>query len=221
MIRVRIKNRKGKTMPEKETDIVSLEKCPVITISREYGALGRTLAAALSERLGIPYYDRDFVRKTAEVSGYGVEDIEREGEDLRRSSKVLNSILNSAVSYTSSHDEIFKAQKKVVLELSKSPCIIVGRCADHILREAGVDAFSIYLYASLQDRMARAQDLAENGDMRLDKYIEKRDRLRRTYYKKYTGCDMGNANNYNICFDTGRIRIETCTDIVLQILQQG
>ena len=221
MIRVRIKNRKGKTMPEKETDIVSLEKCPVITISREYGALGRTLAAALSERLGIPYYDRDFVRKTAEVSGYGVEDIEREGEDLRRSSQVLNSILNSAVSYTSSHDEIFKAQKKVVLELSKSPCIIVGRCADHILREAGIDAFSIYLYASLQDRMARAQDLAENGDMRLDKYIEKRDRLRRTYYKKYTGCDMGNANNYNICFDTGRIRIETCTDIVLQILQQG
>jgi cytidylate kinase len=163
----------------------------------------------------------DFVRKTAEVSGYGVEDIEREGEDLRRSSQVLNSILNSAVSYTSSHDEIFKAQKKVVLELSKSPCIIVGRCADHILREAGIDAFSIYLYASLQDRMARAQDLAENGDMRLDKYIEKRDRLRRTYYKKYTGCDMGNANNYNICFDTGRIRIETCTDIVLQILQQG
>ena len=125
------------------------------------------------------------------------------------------------MSYTSSHDEIFKAQKKVVLELSKSPCIIVGRCADHILREAGIDAFSIYLYASLQDRMARAQDLAENGDMRLDKYIEKRDRLRRTYYKKYTGCDMGNANNYNICFDTGRIKIETCTDIVLQILQQG
>ena len=208
-------------MPEKETDILSLEKCPVITISREYGALGRTLAAALSERLGIPYYDRDFVTKTAEVSGYGVEDIEREGEDLRRSSKVLNSILNSAVSYTSSHDEIFKAQKKVVLELSKSPCIIVGRCADHILREAGIAAFSIYLYASLQDRMARAQDLAAHGDMRLDQYIEKRARLRRTYYKKYTGCAMGNANNYNICFDTGRIRIETCTDIVLQILQQG
>ena len=193
----------------------------IITISREYGALGHTIAGELAQRLGVEYYDKDLVKLTAQVSGYSVEDIEREGEDLRRSSQVLNSILNSAVSYTSSHDEIFKAQKKVVLELSKSPCIIVGRCADHILREAGVDAFSIYLYASLQDRMARAQDLAENGDMRLDKYIEKRDRLRRTYYKKYTGCDMGNANNYNICFDTGRIRIETCTDIVLQILQQG
>ena len=60
-------------MPEKETGIIPIEKCPVITISREYGALGRTLAAKLSERLGIPYYDRDFVKKTAEESGFAVE----------------------------------------------------------------------------------------------------------------------------------------------------
>ena len=117
-------------MPEKETGIIPMEKCPVITISREYGALGRTLADKLSERLGIPYYDRDFVNKTAEQSGYDVEEVKRDSEELKPSSKVLNSILNSAVSYSSSHDAIFKAQKEVVLELAKSPCIIVGRCAD-------------------------------------------------------------------------------------------
>ena len=150
-----------------------------------------------------------------------MEEIDREGEDLRPSSRMLNTILNSAVSYSSSHDEIFKAQKKVVLELSKSPCIIVGRCADHILREAGINAFSIYLYASVQDRMKRAGDLGENGEMRLDKYIEKRDLQRRTYYKKYTGCEMGNANNYTICFDTGRINIQTCVDVVVHILEQA
>ena len=66
-----------------------------------------------------------------------MEDVEREGEDLSPSSALLNTFLNSAVSYKSSHDEIFKAQKAVILELSKSPCIIVGRAADHILREAG------------------------------------------------------------------------------------
>lgn len=207
-------------MPEKEPGMGTEKKCPVITISREYGALGRTLAAELSERLGIPYYDRDFVKKTAEASGYAEEEIDREGEDLKPSSRVLNSFLNSAVSYSSSHDEIFKAQKKVVLELAKDPCIIVGRCADHILQEAGIDAFCVYLYASVQDRMQRAGDLAENGNMRLDKYIEKRDLQRRTYYKKYTGCDMGNANNYTICFDTGRINIRTCADIIMQILEQ-
>ena len=207
-------------MPEKEAEIIPVEKCPVITISREYGALGRTLAKKLSEKLGIPYYDRDFVTKTAEESGYTVEDINREGEDLSPSGKFLDNILNSTVSYSSSHDAIFKAQKKVILELSESPCIIVGRCADHILREAGVDVFCIYLYASVKSRLAHAKELGEYGHMNLEKYIEKRDKLRKTYYKQYTGCEMGNANNYTICFDTGRISTAACADAVLGILSR-
>ena len=207
-------------MPEKETGIIPIEKCPVITISREYGALGRTLAAKLSERLGIPYYDRDFVKKTAEESGYAVEDVEHEGEELSTSGRMLNKILNSAVSYSSSYDGIYKAQKKVVLQLAQNPCIIVGRCADHILREEGKDVFCVYLYASVKDRIDHVTELAENGTMSIEKYIEKRDKLRKTYYKQYTGHEMGNANNYNICFDTGRINAETCADIIIDILSR-
>jgi cytidylate kinase len=207
-------------MPEKETGIIPIEKCPVITISREYGALGRTLAAKLSERLGIPYYDRDFVKKTAEESGYAVEDVEHEGEELSTSGRMLNKILNSAVSYSSSYDGIYKAQKKVVLQLAQNPCIIVGRCADHILREEGKDVFCVYLYASVKDRIDHVTELAENGTMSIEEYIEKRDKLRRTYYKQYTGHEMGNANNYNICFDTGRINAETCADIIIDILSR-
>ena len=207
-------------MPEKETGIIPIEKCPVITISREYGALGRTLAAKLSERLGIPYYDRDFVKKTAEESGYAVEDVEHEGEELSTSGRMLNKILNSAVSYSSSYDGIYKAQKKVVLQLAQDPCIIVGRCADHILREEGKSVFCVYLYASVKDRLDHVAELAENGTMSIEKYIEKRDKLRKTYYKQYTGHEMGNANNYNICFDTGRINAETCADIIIDILSR-
>ena len=207
-------------MPEKETGIIPIEKCPVITISREYGALGRTLAAKLSERLGIPYYDRDFVKKTAEESGYAVEDVEHEGEELSTSGRMLNKILNSAVSYSSSYDGIYKAQKKVVLQLAQDPYIIVGRCADHILREEGKNVFCVYLYASVKDRLDHVAELAENGTMSIEKYIEKRDKLRKTYYKQYTGHEMGNANNYNICFDTGRINAETCADIIIDILSR-
>jgi cytidylate kinase len=207
-------------MPEKETGIIPIEKCPVITISREYGALGRTLAAKLSERLGIPYYDRDFVKKTAEESGYAVEDVEHEGEELSTSGRMLNKILNSAVSYSSSYDGIYKAQKKVVLQLAQDPCIIVGRCADHILREEGKNVFCVYLYASVKDRLDHVAELAENGTMSIEKYIEKRDKLRKTYYKQYTGHEMGNANNYNICFDTGRINAETCADVIIDILSR-
>ena len=207
-------------MPEKETGIIPIEKCPVITISREYGALGRTLAAKLSERLGIPYYDRDFVKKTAEESGYAVEDVEHEGEELSTSGRMLNKILNSAVSYSSSYDGIYKAQKKVVLQLAQNPCIIVGRCADHILREEGKNVFCVYLYASVKDRLDHVAEHAEIGTMSIEKFIEKRDKLRKTYYKQYTGHEMGNANNYNICFDTGRINAETCADIIIDILSR-
>lgn len=205
-------------MPEKETSMEPEKKCPVITVSREYGALGRTLAEKLSERLGIPYYDKDFVKKTVEESGYAEEDVLREGEELRPTSAVLNRILDSAVSYSSSHDAIFKAQKKVVLELAKSPCIIVGRAADHILREAGIEAFSIYLYAPVRERALHMEDRVDSGGLNIEKYIAKRDQMRRTFYKRYTGHAMGNANNYNICFDTGRISIEMCADIVCSIL---
>lgn len=206
-------------MPVKEPGMEAEKKYPVITISREYGALGRTLASILSDRLGIPYYDKDFVKKTAEDSGYSMEDVEREGENLSRPSAIMNSLLNSAVSYKSSHDEIFKAQKAVIMELSKSPCIIVGRAADHILREAGTDVFCIYLYASVQDRRVNMENRVDSSELSMEKYIAKRDKLRKTYYKTYTGCEMGNANNYNICFDTGRINIDLCADIVCRILE--
>ena len=119
------------------------KKIPVITINREYGAGGRSLAEILSDKLGIPYYDREFVSKTVEESGYDVEDVEREGEEMSRPSKVLNNILNSTVSYSSSHDAIFSAEKKVILELADKPCIMVGRCADYILGQAGIDTVSV------------------------------------------------------------------------------
>ncbi len=199
---------------------VAEKKYPVITISRQYGALGSTLAKALSERLGIPYYDRDFVKKTVEKSGYEQEEVEHESEDMSTSTAMLNSFLNSAVSFSSSYDKIFAAQKQVVLELAESPCIIVGRCADQVLKKAGIDAMSIYLFASVKERTKRAAELAENGDMNLEKYIEKRDKLRKTYYKTYTGHEMGNADNYTVCFDIGKISIPTCVDIIVKILEQ-
>lgn len=200
---------------------MEMKKLPVITISREYGAGGRTLAAALSERLKIPYYDRELVTKTMEESGYDEEDVEREGEEMSRPSKVLNNLLNSAVSYSSSHDAMFEAAKKVILELAEEPCIIVGRCANMILAEAGIDAVSIYLHAPFEMRLKRTEELAEYGDITPAKFLEKRDELRRTFYKQYTGYELTDASNYTFCFDVGKISIPRCADIVVNLLEQG
>ena len=197
------------------------KKIPVITINREYGAGGRSLAAILSEKLGIPYYDRDFVRKTMEESGYDEEDIEREGEEISRSSRMFEHFLNSTVSFSSSHDAIFKAEKKVILKLAESPCILIGRCADRILAEAGIDNISIYLHAPLDKRLKRVAELKEKGESNPEKFIEKRDSQRRTFYRQYTGADISDASNYTFCFDTGKIGIPLCADMVLDMLEQA
>jgi len=197
------------------------KRLPVITINREYAAGGRTLAAILSEKLGIPYYDEDFVSKTVEESGYDKEDVEREGEEISKPSQLLNGFLNSAVSYSSSHDEIFKAEKKVIIELAESSCIIVGRCANHILKEAGIDTVSIYLHGPVDKKIKRALELAEYGDMKPEKYMEERDSKRRNHYKYYTGSDITDASNYTFCFDVGRVSILKCAQIVLDLINNA
>ena len=195
-------------------------KTPVITINREYGAGGRTLASILSEKLNIPYFDREFVNKTMDKGGFDKDDVEREGEELSRSSEILENLFNSTVSFSSSHDVIFEAEKKVILELAESPCIMVGRCANRILEEAGIENISIYLHASHEYKLKRTEELKEYGEMKPEKFMEKRDEQRRSFYKKYTGYEISDASNYTLCFDTGRISIPLCADIVINMLQQ-
>ncbi len=194
------------------------EKKTIITINRQYGAGGRSLAAVLSERLGIPYYDQDFIQKTVEESGYEEEAVIREGEEMSRPSRLLNNILNSAVSYSSSFDGIFEAEKKVIMEFAKEPCIIVGRCANMILSEAGIDTMSVYLHAPLDKRISHMTEKAEDGQIPDAKVIEEHDRHRGTFYKQYTGREIFDASNYTFCFDTGKISISQCADIILGAL---
>ena len=192
----------------------------VITIGREYGAYGRTVASALSERLGIPYYDKDFVRETALRSGYSEEEVAAEGESMSPVSKFMNSLLNNSAYYSSSFDEIFRAEREVMLELAKSPCILVGRCADYVLQEAGIPAFHVFLYADLEVRIRRAAELEENRGLDPRRAVAKRDVLRETFYKVYSGREMKNYQNYHICLDTGVIGPEQCVTILEGILRQ-
>lgn len=194
----------------------------VITISRQYAAYGRTIARGLSERLGIPFYDRDFVKKTVEASGYSAEDVEREGEAMSRGSKMLNTFLNSAAPYRSSFDAIYEAEKQVVLKLSNEPCIIVGRCSNCILRAAGIPSYDIYLYGDMDFRVEHARELREYGEESdLRKYIEKRDHQRNVYYKNYTGHDMGEADLYSVCMDVSAFGPGKTLDILCDLVKDS
>lgn len=192
----------------------------IITISREYCAYGRTVAAALSEALGIPYYDKDFVKKTAEESGFDASLVNEEGESLSPSTKRFDSFLEALhTGYSPARDDIFNAQCKTILELSAEPCIIVGRCANVVLQKAGIPSFDIFLYAEPEARVARFKEMF--GEIRGDalKYIEKQDNDRHTYFKTYTGKEMGDARLYDICLNVGTLGLDAAKEILLSLLQ--
>ena len=192
----------------------------IITISREYCAYGRTIAGFLSDALGIPYYDKDFVKKTAEESGFEASLVKEEGERLSQSTKRFDSFLEALhTGYSPARDDIFNAQCKTILELSAEPCIIVGRCANVILQQAGIPSFDVFLYAEPEARVARLHELI--GDTKGDplKYIEKQDEERHTYFRTYTGKHMGDARLYDICLNIGTLGLERTKEILLSILQ--
>lgn len=198
---------------------MTAHKYPVITISREYCAGGTSIARGISEKLGIPFYHHDFVKETAANSGYSEADIQREGEDLSHAAKLMDGILNSAVSYSSSHDGIFQAQKETILRLAEEDCIIIGRCSNIILKEAGIPCFNIFLHADMEHRMKRAIELGQNPESSdLKKYVQKRDNLRETYYKTYTGHVLGDYHNYDISLDTGVLGYDTCIEILADLI---
>jgi cytidylate kinase len=195
-------------------------KYPVITIGREYCAYGRTIAAKLEERLGIKYYDKDFLRKTIAESGFSEDVVKEESETMSSGSKLLEDMLNATAIYSSSYDRIYEAQKEVMLELAKEPCIIVGRCANFILREAGIDSFNIYLYADIECRMQRCAELNPDVDEKhLEKFVRKVDSERQVYYRKYTGSEVYDPHNYSICLDVGELGIDKTVETILSLVK--
>ena len=193
-----------------EVSIMSERKYPVITISREFGAGGHSIARVVSERLGIPYYDRDFAKQAAARSGYSQEDIDREGENLSRSARLLDNILN-----------IYQAQKELILQFAaEQDCIIIGRCSNLILRNAGIPSLDIFLHADVNLRTEHIQKLGLNGKEDPRKYLTKMDNLRETYFKTYTKHELGTYHDYDLCLDTGSLGYDNCIEIITSLAKQ-
>jgi cytidylate kinase len=194
------------------------EKNIVITINREYCAGGRSVAKILSDRLGIPWYDRDFIMKAASITGLSYDKFVKDGEDLSSTEKFLDGFLSTSSLYRSTHDEVYQAERKAIIELAQKPCIIIGRCSDEACREAAIPAVKVYLYASEAAKLQRTIELheyPEGADPK--KYMLKRDRERRTFYRTYVRKYFDNVHNYDLCVDTTN-GYEQAADAILAYL---
>ena len=133
----------------------------IITISREYGAGGHSIGKGVAEALGIPFYDRDIVRETAKASGFDPELIEDEGEDISKTDSILKSICSaSSTYYRDTQEAIHDVQRVIILRFAQAgPCVILGRCADEILREAGIESINVFIHADDIHRAVRVSEM--------------------------------------------------------------
>ncbi len=187
----------------------------MIAISREYGSYGTSVAKAVSEKLGIEYYDKDIIRQAVMDSGMEYDYLSSHGEGISFSESLIRKI--TPISYDLK-DDIYNIQKDVILRIAaKGPCIIIGRCADVILREAGFDSLNVFLHSSKQFRAERVKEiLGETDPEVVKKKMKKIDHERRAFYEYFSGHKWGDYNNYDLILDVGRLGLDFCVDIICE-----
>lgn len=188
----------------------------VVTISRQFGSMGRTIAAEMSKKLGIDYLDRDIVEATAERMGQSVKFISDEEEQSK--SFFLKKIYPFNMGIYSITDEIFAVQKNIIRDMAKKEsCIIVGRCADSILRDFE-NHLNIYIYAPYEARLHNCVHELMMDEKVAKKMIKEVDLARANYQKKYCPEVKSVFDNKDIMIDSSKFGIEGTADLLSQIV---
>ncbi len=183
-------------------------KNKIITIGREFGSGGRELGQRLAESLGIAYYDKEIITEIAkrtELSERYVKSIVERKPVFTYPIHSGRSFMSLNTSYVVQSSAVYAEQCKLLKELAeKSDCVIVGRCADHVLKE--YDPFRIFVYADMENKIARCkrreEKNAEKSDKEIKKLIKSIDKHRAQYYNFYTGEKWGDRLNYDIFVNT-------------------
>ena len=197
----------------------------IITISREFGSGGRTVGHLVADKLGIPFYDKELVDHIALESGFAPKFVEEHGEHSPSSSLFSYAFVPQGVpgvmNGLSTADFLWNIQCNVILQLAeKGPCVIVGRNADYILKDRP-DCLHAYIHADMEFRADRIVRLYGESEKSPQARLQEKDKRRRVNYQHYTGRSWGQAQNYDICLDSGRLGVEQCADIIINLIQNS
>lgn len=194
----------------------------VITIGRQFGSGGRSVAHILSEHYGIPVYDKKLIELAAEQSGLGEQFFAQADEHVSHSFLHFLFGGRGATSHHAesplSNDALFKVQSDVIRDISsRESCIILGRCADYILRDDPA-LISIFMTADDADRQARYAKHDGTTPEAARPILEKSDRKRSDYYGYYAQRAWGEAENYDLCINTSRLGIEGTAQLIINYI---
>lgn len=185
----------------------------VITIGRHYCAGGSTIGKLVAEKLGIPCYDREIIDMAAQKSGIAMSEIQKYEEAALSILKTPINLFSKEKEYPIT-EKIFAAETEVIMELvSKGNCVIVGRCADFILKNK-VKTLNVFINASFEKRQECAIEKNNISEDEVEARLKKYDKKRADYYNSNTNKKWGDISSYDMCLDSGRLGYEMCAEII-------
>lgn len=191
----------------------------IITINREYGSGGRYVGKLLAEKLGIKLYDKDLIAMVSNESGLSATYIEEKEQHIQ--GELLANFNSQYYNNLSNDDNLFIAESKAIKEIAKKgSCIIIGRCADEILRD-NPKAFRIFLYSDEENKIKRAVKYYGLEEKNALKEIQKINKAREKHYHYYTNKNWKDFNNYDVSINVDSFGVEKTAQIISEMVGQG
>lgn len=202
-----------------------MENKIILTIGRQFGSGGREVAKKLAEALGIAYYDKEMMAVAAKESGLSEEFFEKADE---RASSGLSYAFTVGFSYMGmftpytdilSNDGLFKFQSDAIRKLAENSCVLVGRCADYILRDDPA-CLSFFIHNTKENRIQR---IIESQDLSVEQAKElmmKTDKSRAAYYNYYTNKEWGVASSYNFSIDVSVLGVDETVEFIKNFVER-
>lgn len=192
----------------------------IITISRQYGSGGRKIGQQLAQELNIPFYDKEIIDLAAKESGLAADFIRGQEQQLTQSllfSIVTNFTSNGGAfnpNMLSLSDQVYLAEAKAIRSLAdKGSCVMVGRCADWVL-EKDYDVLRVFICAPIEARCKRAVEEYGDSAENIQKTVLSIDKQRARYCQHYCDQDWDDAENYDLCLNSGTLSLEKCVAII-------
>lgn len=201
----------------------------VITIGRQYGSGGRELGQILAKKLGIDFYDEELVTMAAEKNNMH-QDILKAVDEKATKSLLYTLVTGSDLRFMNSpmhyempiNDKLFITQSDIIKNLAdKGSCVIVGRCADYVLRDSNQNCIHLFVYADMDKRIER---ISKKYDLKPEKAkdkIQKIEKTRKSYYNYYSNREWGNVSNYDLCVNTSLLGLEKTADVLCNFIKEA
>lgn len=189
----------------------------IITISREFGSGGRFIGETLAKELGYSFYDKDIIAQVADKTGLSAKYIEERGEYAPKNN-IFSYAFGRNAAGASVNDYIYQAQQSIIRDIAeKENCVIVGRCADYILRKRD-DVLNVFIHGNEPEKCKRIMELYNKTEKEALASLKDIDKKRSINYAYYTEQTWGDIKNYALCLNSSILGYDRCVKIIKEVI---